>query len=200
MVNKKVVPESTVYCHLTTIQDLESNPVNLETRNIIALFKAQFAKPWNLTIKPWVKSVYRKQKKLSRQRMKNQNPLSQQNTVKDSLIQSSLESAELMAGDFVLVKSREDIEGTLDAFHELKGCAFLEPMYEYCGTKQRVYTKVERFLDERNFKVRSSKGLYFLENLQCTGTAVFGRCDRRCYYFWRTEWLEKIDSFASMGE
>jgi hypothetical protein len=26
------------------------------------------------------------------------------------------------------------------------------------------------------------------------GTPDYGRCDRACFYFWREEWLEKLDS------
>jgi len=30
----------------------------------------------------------------------------------------------------------------------------------------------------------------------CQGTPDLGRCDRSCFYFWREEWLEKLDEPA----
>jgi len=32
--------------------------------------------------------------------------------------------------------------------------------------------------------------------LHCQGTSDYGRCDRSCFYFWREEWLEKINTGA----
>lgn len=188
VIEKKPV-RSSVDCQLSSIPDLESSPAKPETKNLIRLFKACFAKSWNHTVKPWLKSRYRWQKKWASSKAGSQDPTQFGNSVSAA----GSPALEFKAGEWVRVKSREEIISTLDKFDELKGCAFLEPMYEYCGTVQKVYVKVERFLDERSFKVRSAKGLYFLENLQCTGTEVFGRCDRRCYYFWRAEWLEKMD-------
>jgi hypothetical protein len=53
---------------------------------------------------------------------------------------------------------------------------------------------MERFLDERDYKVKKARGIILLEGVICRGTPVFGRCDRCCYLFWREEWLEKIES------
>jgi hypothetical protein len=102
------------------------------------------------------------------------------------------ERIELNAGDFVRVRSLEDIQSTLNSFKELKGCAFIDDMKQYCGTVQRVLKPVERFLDERDYQVKKAKGILLLENNYCQGTLVFGRCDRSCLLFWREEWLEKI--------
>ncbi len=65
-----------------------------------------------------------------------------------------------------------------------------------CGTTQRVLQPMERFLDERDYKVKKVKGLVLLAGVICRGTPVFGRCDRCCHLFWRQEWLEKIESPA----
>jgi hypothetical protein len=86
----------------------------------------------------------------------------------------------LLAGDWVHVKSREEIEETLDRWKEYKGCAFLEYMSQYCGTKQRVLQPLERFLDERDYKVKKCRGVVLLENVICRGTPIFGRTCSRC--------------------
>ena len=98
-----------------------------------------------------------------------------------------------VAGQPVRVRSREEIQATLDPWHHLKGCGFMEEMWQYCGTHQRVLKPVRRFLDERNFRVKKARGTVLLEGLTCEGTRDYGTCDRNCYYFWREEWLEKID-------
>ncbi len=102
-------------------------------------------------------------------------------------------SAGLQAGDWVSVRSLEEIETTLNQWRQLKGCAFMPEMAEYCGTTQRVLKPMKRFVDERDLRVKKSNGIILLEGVMCQGTAEFGSCDRSCFVFWREEWLEKID-------
>lgn len=97
------------------------------------------------------------------------------------------------SGDWVRVRSFKDIQNTLNPFKELKGCAFLEEMKQYCGSEQRILKVMERFLDERDYQVKKTRGIVLLEGIYCQGTPVFGRCDRSCLLFWREEWLEKIE-------
>lgn len=104
---------------------------------------------------------------------------------------AAVAAPKLEAGDRVRVKSLEEIESTLGDWHELKGCAFMPEMRPYCGSVQRVFKPVKRFVDERDYQVKKCKDVYLLEGAICQGTADYGRCDRSCFYFWRTEWLEK---------
>jgi hypothetical protein len=106
---------------------------------------------------------------------------------------TSATTANLKAGDLVRVRSGEEIEATLNHWRQLKGCSFMPEMRQYCGTTQRVLKPMERFVDERDLRTKKCKGIILLEGLNCQGTAEFGRCDRSCFYFWREEWLEKID-------
>jgi hypothetical protein len=99
----------------------------------------------------------------------------------------------LKPGDRVRVRSELEILATLDSWNELKGCMFMDDQRQYCGTIQQVFKLVERFVDERDYRVKKAKGLVLLESLVCEGTPDYGRCDRACFYFWREEWLEKID-------
>ena len=104
------------------------------------------------------------------------------------------------AGDLVRVRSLEEIEATFDYDHSYKGCVFLPEMAEYCNTIQRVLIPVERFLDEREFRIKHPKGIVLLDGLICHGTARLGRCDRHCFYLWRVEWLEKIEPEKGQGK
>jgi hypothetical protein len=99
----------------------------------------------------------------------------------------------LQPGEHVRIKSRMEIQQTLNRWNRLKGCAFMDEMWPYCGTEQRVMKRVEKFLDERDYRIKKCKGLVILEGLICQGTKNFGSCDRSCFYFWREEWLERLD-------
>ena len=100
----------------------------------------------------------------------------------------------LQPGDLVRVRSKEEIQITLNNWNQLKGCTFLEEMWPYCGTTQRIKKHVRRFLDERDYLMKKCKGLVILEGVFCEGTKDFGKCDRSCFIFWRVEWLEKVDN------
>jgi hypothetical protein len=99
----------------------------------------------------------------------------------------------LKAGDWVRVRSRVEIDATLNHWRQLRGCTFMSEMDQYCGTTQQVLKRLERFVDERDLRVKTSTGIVLLDGVVCQGTADFGRCDRCCVLFWREEWLEKID-------
>jgi hypothetical protein len=103
------------------------------------------------------------------------------------------QSTLLQCGDFVRVRSVDDIKKSFDARNQLRGCVFMQEMYKYCGTTQKVFKRVEKFLNEQDFLIKKCKGIVILDGLFCDGTKRFGSCDRSCFYFWREEWLEKIE-------
>ena len=90
------------------------------------------------------------------------------------------------------MRTEEEIQATLNNWGQLKGCTFMPEMVEYCDTEQRVHKVMQRFVDERDLKVKKVSGIILLEGVLCQGTADFGSCDRSCFFFWRQEWLEKI--------
>jgi hypothetical protein len=98
----------------------------------------------------------------------------------------------LKAGDMIRVRSLEEIEATLDEKGKTKGCTFIKAQQKYCGSVQRVFKSLERFVDERDFNVKKCKGMVLLEGVMCDGSDTFGRCDRSCLIFWREEWLEML--------
>ena len=97
-------------------------------------------------------------------------------------------------GDRVRIKTRQEIQSSLDNWDELKGCGFMEEMWPYCGSEQTIFKRVGRFLDERDYRVKQVRGIYLLEGIICGGTVDFGPCDRSCFFFWREEWLEKVNA------
>lgn len=108
---------------------------------------------------------------------------------------------ELAPGDRVRVRSAEYIRGTLDEKGMLKGCGFGLGMYQYCGQERRVAKVVTRFFDEARGRMLKSRNMVLLEGVYCDGASspdTLG-CDRMCFYFWRTEWLEKVGEPGSSG-
>ncbi len=100
----------------------------------------------------------------------------------------------LQAGDWVRVRSKAEIDRTLNHWRQLRGCTFMPEMVQYCESTQRVYKPLGRFVDERDLRVKTARGIVLLDRVICQGTAEFGRCDRSCMLFWREEWLERVDA------
>lgn len=142
--------------------------------------KRLLAYPWNRYVKGWLKQAYRFSLRW------------RENTPAQAAARDFPPTAPLQTGDLVRVRARQEIDATLDPFKELKGCAFLPDMYQYCGTQQRVLRSMQRFMDERDYKLKKARGVILLENVICTGTPAFGACDRCCFLFWREEWLERL--------
>jgi hypothetical protein len=114
------------------------------------------------------------------------------NTADGVLVGQKAVVAHFQAGDLVRIKSADAVRATLTNWNCLKGCTFVEEMWPYCGTTQRVMKRVQRFLDERDYHIKKTSGMVVLEGLICSGSVDFGRCDRCCFFFWREEWLERI--------
>lgn len=108
---------------------------------------------------------------------------------------ASAEPPVLSAGDRVRVRSSDEIRRTLDASGSVKGCAFGAGMYQYCGRELRVARVVHHFFDEARFRMLRARSMVLLEGVHCDGSGLPDTrgCDRMCFYFWRTEWLEKLE-------
>lgn len=167
-------------CQLPCVPKLSIGPAEEFEKSPIKRAKRLLAVPWNRYAKKWLKQTYR----LFTRWLGTSTP--QTRTKAFSPV------TPFQAGDLVRVRSREEIQATLDPFKELKGCAFLPDMYRYAGTQQRVLKSMQNFMDERDYKLKKVRGVILLENIVCNGAPAFGPCDRCCFLFWREEWLEKV--------
>jgi len=102
---------------------------------------------------------------------------------------------DLKVGDIVRIRSKEQILQTLNKENKLDGCFFMNEMWQYCGSRQKVLKRVEYFFDERAAKLYKARHIVLLEGVHCSGKqgSVVPRCDRNCYIFWKEDWLEKTD-------
>jgi hypothetical protein len=154
-------------------------PADAARQSLIRRIKRLLAVPWNYHGKKWLKKAY-----YTSMRWRGDSSL-------QTKAREFAPEIPFVKGDLVRVRSYEEILSTLDPFKELKGCAFLPEMMQYCGTTQLVLKSMQVFLDERDYKVKKARGVILLENVICNGTPAFGPCDRCCFLFWREEWLEK---------
>lgn len=166
-------------CQLPCVPKFAMGVAKPGKKSFMGYIKIQLALPWNLYVKRWLKQTYFRFAQL------------QKNNPSQLAAKEFSPAIPFESGDLVWVRSREEIDATLDPFKELKGCAFLQEMYKYCDTQQRVLKSMQRFIDERDYKLKKVHGIILLEGVICNGTPAFGACDRCCFLFWREEWLKK---------
>ena len=108
------------------------------------------------------------------------------------------ETLDLWPGELVEVKSVDEVLATLDSHRRHKGLLWMTGMRKYCGTRCRVYRKVEKIMLESNGQLRNMKNTVLLEGVMCDGVA-FGGCDRSCFHFWREVWLRRVPEQEANG-
>ncbi|HTP02649.1 MAG TPA: hypothetical protein VMJ64_14835 [Anaerolineales bacterium] len=176
-------------CQLPNVPKMAEGDLESRFGSLMLAVKRFLAPPWNSRVKPMLKQAYSTSLDLKAAPQP-------QSPSRDSVADAPV----LARGDLVRVRSREEIIASLDPFGELKGCAFLPQMFDYCGTEQRVFRVMQKFMDERDSKMKRVRGVILLEDLICKGTMAFGECDRACLLFWREEWLEKIPSVEAQAD
>lgn len=98
----------------------------------------------------------------------------------------------LAPGEWVEVKSAEEIRETLDRRGMVRGLYFMDEMWRYCGQRFRVLKRMERLVVERTGVMRKVKNTVLLEGTACDGSAHEG-CDATCQHLWREVWLRRVD-------
>src|SRR5262249_53320403 len=98
----------------------------------------------------------------------------------------------LHAGDWVEIRSREEILGTLDNQGQFDGMPFMPEMFAFCGKRFRVAKRAHKTCDTAyTFKGRKMRDAVHLEGLRCSGEA-HGGCEAACLIFWKTTWLRPV--------
>ena len=99
----------------------------------------------------------------------------------------------LKAGDWVEVRSRDEILATLDKNGCLENLPFMPEMFAYCGQRLRVYKRAHKTCDTVNdYKGRRMKDAVHLEGVRCDGQS-HGGCQASCLIYWKTAWLRHLD-------
>lgn len=105
----------------------------------------------------------------------------------------------LRAGDWVEVRSKDEILATLDKKGRLRELPFMPQMFEYCGKRFRVFKRAHKTCDTVNpVQGRRVPGGIHLD-IRCDGMA-YGGCQAACLIFWKEAWLKPLDESGSSRE
>jgi hypothetical protein len=98
----------------------------------------------------------------------------------------------LQPGTLVKVKTKEEIQKTLDKNNKNRGLWFDHEMLKFCGGQFRVLRNVERLIDEKTGKLLSLHNpCVILDGVTAEGD--FHRFyPQNDYILWRDIWLERV--------
>jgi hypothetical protein len=95
------------------------------------------------------------------------------------------------AGEWVEVRSKEEILKTLDQRGQLEGLPFMPQMFQYCGQRFQIFKRAHKTCDTVNgSKGRRMNAAVHLDGIRCDGEAYSG-CQAGCLIFWKEAWLKK---------
>ena len=97
----------------------------------------------------------------------------------------------LQPGEFVEIKSREEIVATLDPRGKNRGLQIDYETLRHCGKRFRVLKRIDRIILETTGKMREIKNTVVLENTECEGLCRRA-CARVLYPMWREAWLDRV--------
>lgn len=102
-------------------------------------------------------------------------------------------------GDWVEIRSKEEILRSLDKKGQLEGMPFMPQMFHYCGQKFVVYKRAHKTCDTVNpVRGRRVSNAVHLD-LRCDGEA-YGGCQAACLIFWKETWLRPVGRTDRMLE
>ena len=90
-------------------------------------------------------------------------------------VEGPFEGLSFRAGDWVEVRSKEEILSTLDANGQLQNMPFMPQMFEYCGKRMRVVSSAHKTCDTIKWTGgRSVESAVHLEGVRCTTPCLKG--------------------------
>lgn len=101
----------------------------------------------------------------------------------------------LRAGEWVEVRSQDEVLATLDERGCLEKVPFMPEMLQYCGQKFRVFKRSDKTCDPATdpWSIRRMKDSVHLEGVRCDGSG-HGKCDAGCLIFWKEAWLKRVEN------
>jgi hypothetical protein len=112
---------------------------------------------------------------------------------------SDVQPLQLRRGDWVEVRSVEEILATLDAHGTLDGLLFMPEMLAFCGRRFRVRSRADSTCDTVSATgMRRMEHTVHLATLRCDGSA-HGGCQAGCLLFWKEAWLRPISNNETNG-
>jgi len=107
---------------------------------------------------------------------------------------SPTEVLDLRPGEMVRVKTKAEIERTLNSGSKNRGLWFDREMHRFCGGEFRVAAVVRTIVDEATGKMlMMNNPCIVLEGVAATGEYL-GLCPQNELIYWREVWLERLAS------
>jgi hypothetical protein len=102
------------------------------------------------------------------------------------------ESLDLQPGEWVKVKTQDEIKDSLDKKGMNRGLGFTVDMIPDCGKSFRILRRLEKMIDESTRELIELKDTVLLEDSVCRGCYILkGGCPRENFNFWREIWLRR---------
>ncbi len=103
---------------------------------------------------------------------------------------SSQDGLGLQPGEWVRVKSHEEIKQTLNAAGRNRGLLFEPEMSDYAGKYFQMDYSIKNMIHEETGQMLHLSNTVALKGLTCQGLCAKS-CPRSNYWFWREDWLER---------
>jgi hypothetical protein len=98
----------------------------------------------------------------------------------------------LKVGEWVEVRSKEEILATLDAEGRLDGLPFMPEMLAHCNQRLQVFKRAHKTCDTIGPSAgRRMVRATHLEGARCDG-GHHGGCQANCLIFWKDDWLKRV--------
>jgi hypothetical protein len=105
--------------------------------------------------------------------------------------------APIQIGDWVEVRSKDEILATLDERGCLDGLPFMPEMLRFCGQQLQVFKRAHKTCDTVNKTGgRRLAAAVHLDAARCDG-AAHGGCQARCLIIWKEAWLKRVPGDAA---
>ena len=109
-------------------------------------------------------------------------------------------SLNLKAGEWVEVRSSEEILATLDENGRLESLQFMPEMLQHCGRRYRVYKRADKTCEyTQGWSIRRMTNSVHLEGVRCDGSGHDG-CQASCLIFWKESWLKRAAGDVVLSE
>ncbi len=105
----------------------------------------------------------------------------------------------LKTGEWVEVRSRDELLATLDKNGRLDELPLMPQMLGLCGQRFQVRKRAHKLCDTaNNTGGRKMSSAVFLDDLRCDGVA-YGGCELRCLILWKEAWLKRVEPGGAGG-
>ncbi|NUR70147.1 MAG: hypothetical protein HOU81_04965 [Hamadaea sp.] len=113
---------------------------------------------------------------------------------------STEKTTEYRVGQWVEVRTAEEIMATLDDKGDVDALPFMPEMLQYCGRRLRVGKVANKVCDTMTRSgMRRMENAVHLMGVRCDGSSHSG-CQAACLIYWKTDWIKPADGPGDSAE